>query len=90
MNLAIEMNHNGRQLEIRAAVVGGDWQIWVHENGNKIYLYNVIPFQSADGIPPLVEAELRRAKGEIEAETIIVPVVRMWPARNPSSPSGNV
>jgi hypothetical protein len=79
----ISLVHNGRQLEVRASVIAGDWQLWVYEAGNRIYLHSIVPFEQAQAIDALDRA-LREAQKDIESEAIVVPVVRSWrPGQQP-------
>jgi hypothetical protein len=76
MKTCIELTHSGRDLTIRALMIAGDWQIWFHENGHRIYLYAVV----AGDQPAAIEETLRRACQDLEEKAIILPVVRFWPA----------
>jgi hypothetical protein len=33
MRHSIRFSHKGRDLEVRALVVAGDWQVWIQESG---------------------------------------------------------
>lgn len=79
MGKAIQLEKNGRQLELRVLVTAGDWQIWVFEKGAKIYLYEIVPFDDSADSRKMVESTLRRARNEIENDSITVPVARQWP-----------
>jgi hypothetical protein len=75
--------HKGRQLEIRPMMMSGDWQIWIYEDGSRLYLHSVVPFDPTAGMRGgiALEAAVAEAKREVESETIIVPVIRSWPRK---------
>lgn len=75
MRTSIELVHQGRYLEIRAAMIAGDWQIWIHEGGNRIYLHGIVAGDQMDQ----VAGALAQARRDIETDAIIVPIVRSWP-----------
>jgi hypothetical protein len=87
MSNRIQVTKNDRLLEIRAIVAGGDYQIWILENGEKVYLYEVVPYHGSSHDWSAVQSTLRRARADIENESIIIPVVRNWPidAHRPGS-----
>jgi hypothetical protein len=80
MNRNVSAFQRGRRLELRASVVAGDWHLWVYENGDRIFLYGVVPYYSGPSGNGLerIEAELTRAQSEIQNELVIIPVVRRW------------
>jgi hypothetical protein len=82
MQHSVSFAYKGRELEIRAFVAAGDWQLWIVEAGRKIYLHSVVPFESALGPRQSgeLEALLARARRDVEEEVVIVPVVRFWPS----------
>lgn len=54
---AIRFSNNGREFEIRASLVAGDWQIWIHEHGRHVHLYTVVPYGEPFGMTfvPMVQ-----------------------------------
>ncbi|MFZ5784087.1 MAG: hypothetical protein ACOY4R_28160 [Pseudomonadota bacterium] len=76
MKTSIELTHRGRHLTIRAAMIAGDWQVWVHEGGRRIYLYGVLAFDEGDRLA----ATLEQARRDVETDAIVVPVLRFWPS----------
>ncbi len=75
MQHSIDLMHQGRQLRISASVSGGDWQIWFHEAGHRIYFYAELP----NGDRRQVETILEQARRDLLSGAIIVPTVRFWP-----------
>ena len=90
MSRKIHFIHKGRQLEIRPMMTAGDWQIWIYEEGARLFLYSVVPFDPAAGMRGgrALEAALVGAKHDVESETIIVPVVRSWPRKEERGDGG--
>lgn len=87
MKTGIELTHQGRHLAVRASMIAGDWQIWFHENGHRIYLYAVLAGDQHSAL----EDTLRQACQDLEDRTIILPVVRFWPAPpSAARPCGSV
>lgn len=78
MSTAIRVEKSGRQLEVRALVTAGDWQIWVFENGARIYLYDVVPFEPGESTAR-IEGMLHRAKQRIESDSVTLPLVQQSP-----------
>lgn len=78
LTTTLEIVHNGRALEIRALVAGGDWQIWVCDSGRRVYLHSLVPFDNEEE-KEAVGVALSQAKRDIESDAIIIPVVRTWP-----------
>jgi hypothetical protein len=76
MGTATRIEKNGRQFEIRAQVTAGDWQVWVFEDGAKVYLYELVPAEAVADDKERIEGALRRARADIENESITIPVVR--------------
>jgi hypothetical protein len=81
MSRTMHFIHKGRQLEIRPMMTAGDWQIWIYEEGTRLFLHSVVPFDPAAGMRGGValEAAVVGAKRDVESEAIIVPVIRSWP-----------
>lgn len=83
MKHSVCFDHNGRRLEIKAVVLAGDWQIWVYENGERIYFHSVVPFENSLNKAEDVRIQnlLAEAQRDIQNELIIVPVIRFWPRK---------
>jgi hypothetical protein len=71
--------HHNRELEARATISAGDWQIWICEQGEPIFLHSVVAGDAIDSPAGQLEIVLAAAKRDIENETFIIPIVRRWP-----------
>jgi hypothetical protein len=83
MNRTIHFMYRGRRLEIRPMMTAGDWQVWIYEDGERVYLHNVVPFDPSAGMRggEALETAMASAKRDVENETIIVPIIRSWPQK---------
>ncbi len=78
MGTAIRIEKNGRQLEVRALITAGDWQIWVFEKGARIYLYDVVPYEPGESTAR-IEGMLYRARQRIENDSVTLPLAQQSP-----------
>lgn len=75
MGKSAELVHKGRRLQIQASVLAGDWQVWIYEDANRVYLHSLVANDQAHELDTVIQ----QARNDVETGAIIVPVVRGWP-----------